>query len=118
MTPEARAHMIYEQSLIVEFAGNEAIAALADLLKDPVDRYRALNLVLDVAGPIEEMDAPTIVMFKRFQRTLLAMARDWREPVAAAESAAEHPPDELPDARAAVQPDAAHPATAAQESAA
>jgi pimeloyl-ACP methyl ester carboxylesterase len=84
MTPESRAHMIYEQSLIIEFAGNEAIAALADLLKDPVDRYRALNLVLDVAGPVEQMDAPTIAMFKRFQLVLLTMAHDWREPAAPA----------------------------------
>ncbi len=82
MTPELRAHMIYEQSLIVEFAGNDAVAALADLLKDPVDRYRALNLVLDVAGPVEEMDAPTIAMFKRFQSALLTMAHDWHETVA------------------------------------
>ena len=51
MPSEARSRMIYEQSVIVEFAGNEAITSLADILKDPVDRYRALNLVLDVAGP-------------------------------------------------------------------
>jgi hypothetical protein len=39
-----------------------------------------LNLVLDVAGPIAEMDAPTIAMFKRFQRALLTLAREWRDP--------------------------------------
>jgi len=83
MTSELRAHIISEQSLIVEYTGDEAIATLADLLKDPVDRYRALNLVLDVAGPIEQMDAPTIAMFKQFQQVLLTMAHDWREPVAA-----------------------------------
>ena len=80
MTPEMRSRMIYEQSLIVEFAGPEAITTLEDILSDPVDRYSALNLVLDVAGPIEGMDPPTIAMFKRFQRTLLTMARDWHEP--------------------------------------
>jgi hypothetical protein len=72
--------MIYEQALIVEFCGNEAVTSLAELLKDPVDRYRALNLVLDVAGPVEDMDAATIAMFKRFQAALLTMARDWRDP--------------------------------------
>ncbi|MES2192957.1 MAG: DUF3141 domain-containing protein [Pseudomonadota bacterium] len=92
MTPESRAHTIYEQSLIIEFAGDEAITALADLLKDPVDRYRALNLVLDVAGPIEQMDAPTIGMFKRFQSALLTMAHDWHEPVGAPDPAT----DEIP----------------------
>jgi pimeloyl-ACP methyl ester carboxylesterase len=80
MTPELRSHLIHEQSLIVEFAGEEAITSLADILVDPVDRYRALNLVLDVAGPIEQMDAATIAMFKRFQAALLTMAREWRDP--------------------------------------
>lgn len=80
MTPETRAHMIQEQSVIVEFCGNEAITSLAELLQDPVDRYRALNLVLEVAGPVAEMDPPTIAMFKRFQAALLTMAREWHEP--------------------------------------
>ena len=79
MTPEMRSHMIYEQSLIVQFAGNEAVTTLADILKDPVDRYRSLNLVLDVAGPVEDMDAPTTAMFMRFQRVLLTLAREWRD---------------------------------------
>ncbi|MGJ4942262.1 DUF3141 domain-containing protein [Bradyrhizobium sp. HKCCYLS1011] len=86
MTPEMRSRMIYEQSLIVEFAGPEAITSLEDLLSDPVDRYSALNLVLDVAGPIADMDAPTVAMFKRFQRTLLTMARDWYDPEGAVAS--------------------------------
>jgi hypothetical protein len=42
--------MIHEQSVIVEFCGDDAIATLADIFKDPVDRYRALNLVMDVVG--------------------------------------------------------------------
>lgn len=79
MTPEVRSHMIYEQSLIVQFAGNEAVTTLADLLKDPVDRYRSLNLVLDVAGPVEDMDGPTTAMFMRFQRVLLTLAREWHD---------------------------------------
>jgi pimeloyl-ACP methyl ester carboxylesterase len=80
MSPELRSRIIYEQSLIVDFAGSEAILTLADILADPVDRYSALNLVLDVAGPIEEMDPPTIAMFKRFQQTLLTMAHQWHDP--------------------------------------
>jgi len=80
MTPELRSRMIFEQSLVVEFAGGDAVTTLADLLKDPVDRYSALNLVLDVAGPVEQMDAPTLAMFRRFQQTLLTMAREWHDP--------------------------------------
>lgn len=106
MSAESRARMIYEQSLIVEFAGNEAITSLADILSDPVDRYSALNLVLDVAGPIEQMDAPTIAMFQRFQRTLVTMAHEWREPAAG------------PAAVDAVEKSIAAPGAAPQESAA
>ncbi len=52
--PEAhRNRMIHEQSLIVELAGKEAIATQPKLLRDVVDRLRAVNLVLDVAGPVE-----------------------------------------------------------------
>ncbi|MGO9358980.1 MAG: DUF3141 domain-containing protein [Xanthobacteraceae bacterium] len=80
MTPEQRTRVIHEQSLIVEFAGDAAVTTLADILKDPVDRYRSLNFVLDIAGPIAEMDGPTVAMFKRFQRALLTMAHDWRDP--------------------------------------
>jgi pimeloyl-ACP methyl ester carboxylesterase len=101
MTPEDRTRMIYEQSLIVEFAGNQAITTLPDILVDPVDRYRSLNFVLSIAGPIEEMDAPTIAMFKRLQAALLTMAHDWHEPAvdhgpenAAATGATAHPVEE------------------------
>ena len=76
MTLETRRAMIREQSVIVEFCGDDAIATLADILKDPVDRYRALNLVMDVAGPMEQLDAPTVAMFKRFQAALLTLAHD------------------------------------------
>jgi pimeloyl-ACP methyl ester carboxylesterase len=80
MTPETRRRMIHEQSMIVDFCGADAITTLADILKDPVDRYRALNLVMDVAGPMAELDAPTVAMFKRFQAALLTLAREWRDP--------------------------------------
>ena len=80
MTPESRARIIHEQSTIVEFAGAEAVATLGELLLDPVDRYRALNLVLDVAGPVETMDAATIAMFRRLQGALLTLARHWSDP--------------------------------------
>jgi pimeloyl-ACP methyl ester carboxylesterase len=80
MTQEDRNALIYEQSLIVQFAPDEALASLPQLLKDDVDRYRAINLVLDIAGPVEEMDATTITMFKRLQGVLRMLAHEWREP--------------------------------------
>jgi len=84
MTPETRSHMIYEQSLVAEFAGNEAIAGLADILKDPDERHRALRAVMSVAGAVEEMDAATIAMFKRFRLALLTLAPAPHEPPAGA----------------------------------
>ena len=83
MTPQARSRMIHEQSMIVEFCGDEAVTSLADILVDPVDRYRALNLVMEVAGPVEEFDAPTLAMFRRFQAALLTLAKEWRDPALA-----------------------------------
>jgi pimeloyl-ACP methyl ester carboxylesterase len=121
MTPELRSHIIYEQSLIVEFAGNDAITTLADVLRDPVDRYSALNLVLDVAGPIEQMDAPTIAMFRRFQSALLTMAHQWREPEVGRDVAqvAVAGPDRLPTTGEPHGEDAKAPAAASlKESAA
>jgi pimeloyl-ACP methyl ester carboxylesterase len=80
MTPEERADLIYQQTLIVKFAPDEAMATLPQLLKDDVERYRAINVVLDIAGPVEDMDPQTITMFKRLQTILRVLAHDWREP--------------------------------------
>lgn len=80
MTAQIRSRIIHEQSIIVEFCGDKAVTSLADILVDPVDRYRALNLVMDVAGPVEEFDAPTLAMFRRFQAALLTLAKEWRDP--------------------------------------
>ena len=35
--------------------------------------------MLDIAGPVDEMDAPTIAMFKRMQSVLSTYARGWHE---------------------------------------
>ena len=35
--------------------------------------------VMDVAGPVEEFDAPTLAMFRRFQAALLTLAKEWRD---------------------------------------
>jgi len=80
MPPEARRHMIHDQSLIVDFAGKEAISTLPLLLRDEVDRIRAVNVVMDLAGPAETMDPPTIAMFRHLQRTLMTLARGWHDP--------------------------------------
>lgn len=80
MALDERTRVINEQNMIVQFASDEALASLPKLLRDDVDRIRALNLTLDIAGPVDEMDAPTIAMFKRIQTVLMTMARNWHEP--------------------------------------
>jgi pimeloyl-ACP methyl ester carboxylesterase len=80
MSEVERTRIINEQNLIVQFAPDAAVSSLPRLLRDEVDRIRAVNLVFDIAGPADEMDAHTIAMFKRLQAVLMTMAWDWREP--------------------------------------
>ena len=80
MLEDERSRLIHEQGLIVQFAPNEAVSSLPALLRDDVDRIRALNIVLSIAGPPDEMDPTTIAMFKRLQTVLCTYARDWRDP--------------------------------------
>jgi pimeloyl-ACP methyl ester carboxylesterase len=79
MTPDQRARLINEQNMIVEFAGDGAVSSLPVLLRDDVDRVRAVNLVFEIVGPIEEMEDRTIAMFKQLQSTLYTMPRGWKE---------------------------------------
>lgn len=80
MTADMRNRIIHEQSLIVEFCGDQAVTTLAEVLRDPVDRYRALNFVMEVAGPMEELDPATVAMFRQFHTVLLTLGREWRDP--------------------------------------
>lgn len=80
MSLEERTRIINEQSVIVHLVPDDALATLPNLLSDELDRIRAVNLALDVAGPVDEMDAPTIAMFKRIQSVLATVAREWHEP--------------------------------------
>lgn len=89
MSDDERTQIIYDQSLIVEFGLEQAIQTLPDLLRDDIDRIRAVNLALDIAGPVEEMDPATIAMFSRIQGVLRTMAQNWHEPTAQPEAAAE-----------------------------
>lgn len=72
-----RNHIIHEQSVIVDLAGQDAIETLPKLLRDDVDRLRAVNLVLEIAGPFEDMDAPTTAMFESIQAVLRTRAKNW-----------------------------------------
>ena len=80
MSPDRRKQLIHEQSIIVDFAGNQAVNTLPLLLRDEVDRIRAVNVVMDIAGPAQDMDPRTIAMFRHLQRTLMTLARNWHDP--------------------------------------
>ncbi len=57
---EKRAALIREQTIIVEFARDRAIATLPDLLAKKADRRRAIEVVEFIAGAVEEMEPGTI----------------------------------------------------------
>lgn len=79
MSGDSRRRMIDVQSRIVETAGDAATAALMKMLKDDVDRYRAVNIVLDVMEIGPESPTPLIVAFNDLQGALRTRARNWRE---------------------------------------
>jgi hypothetical protein len=65
MPPKQRTKMIHRESLIVGFEPERALAALPELIPLAPDRRRALELCLEIAGPVEEMSLDTIVMLNR-----------------------------------------------------
>jgi len=79
LSAETRRQMIDAQSRLVETAGEDATAALMKMLKDDVDRFRAVNIVLDVMEIGPESPPDLIAAFNELQRTLRTRARNWRE---------------------------------------
>jgi pimeloyl-ACP methyl ester carboxylesterase len=67
---EKRAALIHEQSVIVEFEPDLALKTLPDLLPEPGDRQRAIQVVEFIAGAIDEMDPGTIHVLQRFHSAL------------------------------------------------
>ncbi len=67
---EKRAALIREQTIVVEFAPDRAIATLTALLPEVEDRERAIEVVEYVAGAVEEMEPRTIAMLQRLRAAL------------------------------------------------
>lgn len=70
LASEVRARIIYEQSLIVDLEPEQALATLPKLLPDPAERGSALALLEEIAGPIEEMNEPTLMMLEELRAIL------------------------------------------------
>ncbi len=96
LAPEKRAALIQEQSIIVEFAPELAVKTLPDLLPEPEDRKRAVELVRFIAGPVEKMGPKTQQMLESFHRILglppLALPAPTKDPLKTSAAAA---PDDL-----------------------
>jgi pimeloyl-ACP methyl ester carboxylesterase len=56
---DERARIIHEQTLIIDFEPQAAVAALPALLPDIADRERAIALVEEIVGDPREMSQPT-----------------------------------------------------------
>jgi pimeloyl-ACP methyl ester carboxylesterase len=65
-----RARLIHEQSLIVQFAPDQAKSSLLRLLDTAAKRARALDLVMRIAGPAETMHPRALAMYKELESML------------------------------------------------
>lgn len=65
-----RAKIIHEQSLVVEYAGEEAVDTLPRLLRTPEERRRAVEVVQYVPGALVDMEPRTLAMLQRLRAVL------------------------------------------------
>jgi len=68
--PARVSRLIHEQTVIVVFEHDAAVAALPDLLPDMDSRATAVGTVEYIAGPIEEMEPHTVQALQTFRRVL------------------------------------------------
>ncbi|MBL8671332.1 MAG: DUF3141 domain-containing protein [Alphaproteobacteria bacterium] len=80
MSAEERARIIHEQTLVVEFARSAAVLTLPTLVPTVAERQKALDLLLEIAGAVDDMNPPTIAMVRLLQQKLEVQARQWKEP--------------------------------------
>ncbi|WP_428503645.1 alpha/beta fold hydrolase [Roseateles sp.] len=67
LTPERRAAMIREQSVIIEFEPEAALAALPRLLPQREERVAALQVVEYILGDVREMEPRTVALLQRMR---------------------------------------------------
>jgi len=70
LKPDERSFILQEQTLIVEFAPEQAIETLPKLLETRAERELAAKVVLYIPGAIDEMMPHTLEMLQRFHKVL------------------------------------------------
>ncbi len=70
LTSEHLAQIVHEQTLIVEYAHEEALAALPEMLKTEEERLKAVEVAQYVPGALDEMEPRTLAMIQRFREVL------------------------------------------------
>ena len=68
--PDRRARVIAEQTLIVDFAPEDAVKSLPALIPLQADRERAIDTVQEIAGEVAEMSEQTLKMLLRLREIL------------------------------------------------
>jgi hypothetical protein len=70
ISPKHKTRIVHRESLIVAFEPDAALNTLPTLLAGQDERRRAIELCLDVAGPLEEMSGAVLETFRRFGEVL------------------------------------------------
>ena len=93
LTPDARSFMLQEQTLIVEFAPDQAIGSLPKLLKTREERELASKVVRYIPGAIDEMTPHTLETLQKFHQILdlPPVSEDIKDDPLASENTAEAP---------------------------
>jgi pimeloyl-ACP methyl ester carboxylesterase len=68
--PKHKTRIVHRESLIVAFEHDAALRTLPTLLAGKDERRRAIELCVEVAGPVEEMSEAVLEMFRRFGEVL------------------------------------------------
>ncbi|TVQ58494.1 MAG: DUF3141 domain-containing protein [Rhodobacteraceae bacterium] len=70
ISPDHRAQIIHEQSIIVQFDPEAAVAALPKMITSDMGRHDAMAVVEFILGPLEEMEAHTMHRLQQFRDAL------------------------------------------------
>lgn len=73
MAPDEVACLVRCQTLIADLEPELALASLPQVLRTAEERHKALDLVMQVAGPRETMSLPALMQYMRYEALLAGM---------------------------------------------